>query len=94
MHVLLIEHQVVDYDRWKAAFEADPLDRRGSGVRRYRVGRSVDDPALVLIDLEFDSAVEAAAMHEKLRGLWVGPGRDLMISPSARVVELVESGDL
>jgi hypothetical protein len=94
VHVLRIEHEVVDYDRWKAAFDADPLDRRGSGVRHYRVGRSVEDPTFVLIDLEFDSAAEAAAMHEKLRGLWAGPGRDVMVSPGARVVESVESGDL
>jgi hypothetical protein len=94
VHVLRIEHQVVDYDRWRAAFDADPLDRRGSGVRSYRIHRYGEDPPVVLIDLDFDTADEAAAMHEKLRGLWAGPGREVMISPSARVVEAVESGDL
>ena len=61
MHTLRIEHQVQDYDRWKQVFDSDPADRKGSGVRAYRVMRAVDEPDLVLIDLDFDSAEEAAA---------------------------------
>ncbi len=94
MHVLRIEHRVPDYDRWRSAFDADPLDRAGSGVRRYRVLRPVDDPGLVLIDLEFDTAAEATDMHERLRGLWAGPARAVMIEPTARTVEVVDAGDL
>jgi len=94
MHVLRIEHRVLDYDRWKAAFDSDPMDRKGSGVRHYRVARSVEQPDLVLIDLDFDSADDAAAMHEKLRDLWAGPAASLLDGPSARVLEHVESADL
>ena len=94
MHVLRIEHQVVDYDRWKGAFDADPMDRKGSGVRRYRLDRSVEDPDLVLIDLEFDSADDAAAMHEKLRVLWAGPAAALLRGPTARVLQHVESTEV
>jgi hypothetical protein len=41
---------------------AHPLirrDRKGSGVRRYTVSRSLDDPQFVMIDLDFDSYAEA-----------------------------------
>jgi hypothetical protein len=55
MHVLRIEHPVPDYDRWKAAFDSDPADRERSGVRRYRILRTTDDPNYVMIDLKFDN---------------------------------------
>jgi hypothetical protein len=94
MHTLRIEHQVQDYDRWKQVFDSDPADRKGSGVRAYRVMRAVDEPDLVLIDLDFDSAEEAAAMHQKMLGIWAGPGKAVMVSPTARVVESVEAAQL
>lgn len=50
MPVLRVEHSVSDYDAWKKLFDDDPVDRKGSGVQRYRVGRSVRDPAFVTID--------------------------------------------
>jgi hypothetical protein len=48
-------------------FDADPANRKDSGVRRCTISRSVEDPNYVLIDLEFDGAAEAEAMLEKLR---------------------------
>ena len=44
MTVLRVEHPITDYDTWKSAFDRDPADRKGSGVRRYRIYRPVDDP--------------------------------------------------
>ena len=41
MPLLLIEHGVPDFDRWKQAFDADPLARKTAGVRRYQIHRSV-----------------------------------------------------
>ena len=39
-----------------AAFDHDPADRKGSGVRRYRIYRPVDDPHYITLDLEFDGS--------------------------------------
>ena len=92
MHILRVEHGVPDFDAWKRAFDSDPVGRQEGGVRRYRILRPVDDPGHVLIDLEFDSASEAEAFHERLRELW---GRvDVMRNPTARVVEVVEIEEL
>ena len=41
MPTLRIEHSVPDFAMWKLAFDSDPADRKGSGVRRYEVFRSV-----------------------------------------------------
>ncbi len=67
MHVLHIEYPILDYDAWKVAFDDDRLDRRGSGVRRYRIFRPIDDPNYGMIDLEFDDAGEAEVYLAALR---------------------------
>lgn len=94
VHLLQIEYPVPDYGAWKAAFDRDLLDREGSGVRRYRVLRPIDDPNYVLIDLEFDEAERAEAYLAALRRQFyssqdaspaVGGG------PQTRIVEVVEA---
>ena len=93
MHILRIEHQIRDFDAWKAAFDRDPAGRQRSGVRRYRVCRPVDDPRYVMIDLDFDSAGEAEAFLAAMREVWRSPqaAPALIGSPQARIVEAVES---
>jgi len=91
MHVLRIEHRVPDFDGWKAAFDSDPIGRKRSGVRRYRVLRPIDDPNYVMIDLEFDSLNEAESAQAALQGLWRRVQGQVMTDPRVRVVEVVES---
>ena len=94
MPILRIEHSVPDFNGWKAAFDSDPVDRKGSGVRRYRVLRSVDDPNYVMIDLEFDSLEDAEGLLTKMRRVWTGEGRNVMRNPQARIVDSVETIEL
>jgi hypothetical protein len=91
MPVLRIEHAVPDFGGWKAAFDSDPADRKGSGVRRFQVFRSVEDPNYVLIDLEFDTLSEAEGLLTKMRRVWSGDGQRVMRNPQARIVETVET---
>jgi hypothetical protein len=90
MPILRIEHPVPDFDGWKKAFDNDPVDRERSGVRRYQVLQSIDDPNYVLIDLEFDSKREAEAMLATLREVWRRVEGKVMRDPQARIVETVE----
>lgn len=89
MPTLRIQHSVPAFDAWKRAFDADPVDRKGSGVRRHRIHRSVRDANFVMIDLEFDTLAEAEAFLEKLKVLWSGPGKAVMKNPEAWIVETV-----
>lgn len=91
MAILRIQHAVPDFEIWKRAFDKDPMDRKGAGVRRYQVHRSVADPNFVMIDLEFNTVAEAEQLLEKLRHLWTGPGGAVMRNPEAWIVETVES---
>jgi hypothetical protein len=67
MPTLHIEHAIVDFDLWKAAFDRLAELRKQSGVLRHRIQRPVDDPRYVVIDLDFDTTDEAEAFVEFLR---------------------------
>ncbi len=93
MSTLQIEHAISDFETWRKAFEADPVRREASGVRRYRVFRPLDDPAYVKIDLDFDSTAAAEAFRVALQQLW-SSGRAapaLAGAPQTRIVEEVLS---
>ena len=91
MTTLRIEHSVPNFDGWKKVFDSDPVHRKQSGVRRYRVLRSVDDPHFVTIDLEFDGSSEAEVFRGALRELWRRVEGTVMKSPRVQILETVES---
>jgi len=91
MPTLHIQHSVPNFESWKRAFESDPMDRKGSGVRRYHIRQSVADANFVMIDLEFDTLPEAERLLGRLEELWAGPGGAVMRNPAAWIVETVES---
>ncbi len=92
MIVLQIEHPVPSFAGWKQAFDSDPVDRKGSGVRRYRVMRPVDNQNYSMIELEFDTVADAEAMLGKLRELWGRVEGTVMTNPQTRIIEIVEAG--
>lgn len=88
MAILLVEHEVQDFARWKGLFDEDPAGRQEHGVTRYWVYRGADDPNYVVISLEFSSTEEARAFLEsRLREVWKRAG----IEAQARVLEEVEA---
>lgn len=95
MPILRIKHPVPDFDAWKKTFDSDPLERKGSGVRRYRVMRPADDPNYAIVDLELDTMSEAEALLAALHRLWGNAqGQGLIGSPQGRIVEVVEDIEL
>jgi hypothetical protein len=94
MPIVRIEHSVPNFEKWKEAFDSDPADRKGSGVRRYQILRPQDEPNYVMIDLEFDSIDEAEAFLHTMQQIWKGPGKAVMQNPRARVADRVEVKEL
>ncbi len=90
MMTLRIEHPVPNFEGWKKAFDSDPMHREASGVRRYRVLRSIDDRQFVTVDLEFDGLREAEAFRAALQELWRRVEGTVMLSPRAQILEAVE----
>jgi len=91
MLILQIEHPVPDFNTWQKAFDSDPINRKQSGVRRYRVSRQIDNPNYVIVDLEFDNLKDAEAVHEALKKLWNRVEGKVMTNPQARIIEIVDS---
>ncbi len=94
MTILRIEHPVPGYDGWKKAFDADPIDRKRSGVTRYRIYRHTDNPNYVAVDLEFNNLQDAEATLASLRKLWEQVEGSVMTGPQARILDIVESVEL
>ena len=94
MPVVRIEHSVPSFEKWKQAFDSDPVNRKGSGVRRYRILRLRNDPNYVMIDLEFDTPSEAEAFVQTMERIWDGPGKAVMQNPRARIADIVEATEL
>ncbi|MBL7725137.1 MAG: hypothetical protein JNK27_13375 [Chitinophagaceae bacterium] len=91
MTVLHIEHPVPNYEGWKKAFDSDPMNRKNSGVKKYRVYRSTKEPNLVAIDLEFDDLASAEKMLAGLKIMWQKVEGSVMTSPKACLFEVMET---
>ena len=74
MATLHIEHPITDFDTWVAAFDRFAEARSRAGVRSQQVQRPVDDPAYVVVDLEFDTTEAAEAFLTFLTStVWARP---------------------
>jgi hypothetical protein len=93
MPTLQFEHPIKDYATWKDAFDRDPVDRRGLGVRRHVIYRPCEDPHYIVGELEFDTAAQAQACIARLRELWKShrAAPALAGEPQVRIVETVET---
>jgi hypothetical protein len=90
MYTLQIEHAITDFDKWKAAFDRDPVNRAASGVTAHRVSRPVDDPHSVVVELDFAQRAQAEALLANLQTkVWnssdLAPA--LKGAPKARILE-------
>jgi hypothetical protein len=94
MYILQIEHPVPNFEGWKKAFDSDPVDRKASGVCRYKISRKVDEPNYIIIDLEFNSLNEADACHAKLKNLWTRVEGSVMNNPRSRIIQVIENENL
>jgi len=91
---LQIEHKIPGFEQWKKAFEGDPINRKKSGVVRYKIFRPFDDPNYVIIDLEFDNLKQAEDTLAALRDLWKDVEGKVMMNPSTRILRLAESAEV
>ena len=91
MYKLCIEHPVPSYEKWKQAFDSDPVGREKMRVRRHQILRPVDNPNYVMIQLEFDTASDAEALHNAMRAVWSRVEGTIMTDPKAQIVEIAET---
>lgn len=94
MPTLHIEHAIIDFNMWKAAFDRFSEFRKQSGVLGHRIQRPVDDPNYVVIDLDFQTATEAERFCEFLREkVWTSPENAPALAgpPHTKILDLAPS---
>ncbi len=94
MIILQIEHKIPNFEGWKKAFDADPINRKKSGVKHYLIFRPTDDPNYVIIHLGFDTITDAQETLKSLQQLWQKVEVSVMVNPQARILDIVEAIDL
>lgn len=91
---LRIEHEIHDFDQWRAAFDRFTAARVEAGVRGFVIRRPSDDPHHLMLDLEFDSAADAAAFARFLEErVWSDPAASPALAgvPRTRVLDVLDS---
>jgi hypothetical protein len=91
---LHIEHAITDLDTWLSAFNRFADARRQAGVRAERIQRPVDNPAYIVVDLDFGTVEEAGAFLRFLQDqVWAIPENApaLAGTPSTLILEQVAS---
>ena len=73
MATLHVSNIVKNYDAWKGNFDKFEQARKDRGVRGYRIAQDGEEPARVIVDLDFDSSTRAEEFAEFLRGVMSTP---------------------
>jgi hypothetical protein len=94
MIVLQIEHPVQSFEEWKKVFETDPIDRKKSGVRRYRIFRPINHSTHVIVDLEFENLELAENALAALQKVWGQVEGKVIMGPKTRLLQIEEAKDL
>jgi len=74
-----------DFDAWKRQFDSDPLGRK-QVAKGHTLLRGVDNPNEIFVRIEFDSAEDAKAFAEKVRGSDVLQNVQVKVPPTAAEV--------
>lgn len=94
MFTLHIEHPISDFGTWRNAFDGLADMRGRSGVLSHTIRQPADDPAYVLIDLDFDTAGQAAHFLDLLRTrVWADRDNSPALAgePITRILEVRET---
>jgi len=94
MTTLRIEHTVANYDGWKNAFDSDPINRKKSGVKRYRIYRPVDRSDFVVIELDFDNLEQAQATQKALQNIFPSIEGKLIFGVTMKLLPIIEETNL
>jgi len=59
MTQMIIRHKVVDFDKWKTAYEEHQSERQGAGLKDLHLWRNMDDPNEVIVMFEASDVAKA-----------------------------------
>jgi hypothetical protein len=60
-NMLVVRHEVTDYNKWKMSYDAHDSDRLASGIHSYVIGRGAEDSNNVFVATKIDDVAKAKA---------------------------------
>lgn len=90
MYTVRIEHSIADYAAWKRAFDSDPINRRASGVTRYRIYRPADQADWVAIELDLPASEQARAVMAALQKIFPAIEGKIIFAVQVKLLDMVE----
>ncbi len=94
MITIRIEHKISNYDGWKKAFDSDPINRKKSGVKRYRIYRPTDNENFVIIDLDFDNFEQARVAQTVLQNIFPKIEGSIIFGAQLKLLNVIEDTEL
>lgn len=91
MITLRIKHKIATYDGWKKAFDSDPINRKQSGVKQYRIYRPAEDDLFIIIELDFDNLEQAQSAQTALNRIFGNIDGKIIFGPKTKILNLVEA---
>ena len=89
MATLHIEHAISDFATWKSAFDRFAAKRLEAGVTGHRIYQPHDNPAYIIVQLDFPTVPQAANFLEFLQArIWSAPDNSPALAgpPKGRVL--------
>ena len=65
MALMLLNFDLDNYAEWKQVFDSDPVGRKAVATG-HRILRSVDNPNVIFVAIEYKSTDEAKAFRDRL----------------------------
>ncbi len=90
MTTLRIEHRISNFDGWRKAFDSDPINRKKSGVKRYRIYHPADNVDFVIIELDFDNFEQAVATQSALQKIFPNIEGKLVFDVQMKFLNIIE----
>ena len=90
MKTLRIEHRVSSFDGWRNAFDSDPINRKQSGVIKYRIYRPAENVNFVMIELDFENLEQAQSAKAALEKIFPNIDGKLIFDVQLTLLELVD----
>src|SRR5215213_4536399 len=60
-NIMVVRNKVTDYDKWLTGFESHDSLKMANGLHNYVVGRSTEDPNMLLVATKADDVAKAKA---------------------------------
>lgn len=91
MVTVILQHEVENYDKWKAAFDADHANRAAAGMKAHTVGRLAGTPDTAVVISQWEKAEDFQKLLQNPNLAEAMKAGGVIGKPVVQVVEATEA---